>query len=52
MKEFTLTVTEQELHIVSAGLSELAHKVVAGLMGKLQGQVNDQLAPPVEAASE
>jgi hypothetical protein len=44
MKEFTLTVTEQELNVLSAGLTELPYKVCAALIGKLQGQINDQQA--------
>lgn len=47
MREFTLTVTEQELNIVSAGLTELPYKAVAELIGKLQGQINTQMQPQV-----
>lgn len=44
-KNFSFTVTEQELNIVSAGLTELPFKVVASLIQKLQGQLNNQTAP-------
>jgi hypothetical protein len=39
MKEFTLTVTEQELQVVSAGLAELPFKHVGTLIQKLQQQI-------------
>lgn len=42
MKEFTLTVTEQELNVLSAGLTELPYKICAALIVKLQGQINNQ----------
>jgi hypothetical protein len=51
MKEFTLVVTEQELNILSAGLTELPYKHCAALIAKLQGQVSAQSvsdAPLVE----
>lgn len=47
MKEFTLTVTEQELNVLSAGLTELPFKVVADLIKKLQGQINAQTNPSI-----
>ena len=47
MRSFTLEVTEQELNIVSTGLTELPYKSVAELIGKLQGQINTQMQPPV-----
>lgn len=42
-KAFTLTVTEQEIQIISAGLSELPFKAVAALIQKLQEQINAQV---------
>ena len=42
-RTFILTVTEQEINIISAGLSELPHKHVAGLIQKLQSQINNPL---------
>lgn len=42
-KTFRLTVTEQELNVLSAGLVELPYKVSAPLITKLQGQIGGQL---------
>jgi hypothetical protein len=44
-KTFTLTVTEQDLNIISAGIAELPFKVSAALIQKLQGQINEQVQP-------
>ncbi len=46
MKEFTLTVTEQDIQILSAALAEMPFKVSAALIAKLQSQINEQNAPP------
>ena len=42
-RTFTLTVTEQEINIISAGLGKLPYEAVAGFIAKLQQQLNDQL---------
>ena len=50
--EFTFTVTQEEVQIISAGLEQLPYKHVAALIAKLQGQINDQVTPvstPVES---
>lgn len=49
--KYQLEVTEQEINIISAGLSELPFRVSAGLIQKLQQQINEQTQvapPPVE----
>lgn len=40
---YTLTLTEQEMAILSEALGELSFKKVASLIGKLQQQVNEQV---------
>jgi hypothetical protein len=43
MRTYDLTnLTPQDVQIIGAGLSELPHKVVAGLLGKIQAQVSEQ----------
>lgn len=55
-KTFALTVTEQELNVISAGLDELPRKFSQPLMTKLQEQINKQVAalnaPVVEPVAE
>ena len=46
--EFTIKLTEQEMQLVGDALSELPHKRVVALLGVLQTQINEQLAPPKE----
>ena len=50
MKEFTLTVTEQELNVLSAGLVKLPYEVVVSIISKLQAQINSQTTPKEEAS--
>jgi hypothetical protein len=45
-KTFTLTVTTQDLQVISAGLDELQRKVSEPLVEKLQGQLLPQMQPP------
>lgn len=47
-KTFTLEVTEKDISIISAGLTELPYKYVNELIVKLQGQINGQ----IQAVSE
>jgi hypothetical protein len=42
-KSFSLTVTENELQIIGAGLGKLAYESVAVLINKLNLQVREQL---------
>jgi hypothetical protein len=42
MVNFTLTVTEQELMIISEGLGNLPFKTSAAIIQKLQKQITDQ----------
>jgi hypothetical protein len=42
-KSFSLTVTENELQIIGAGLGKLAYESVAVLINKLNTQVKEQL---------
>jgi hypothetical protein len=44
IKMFTLSLTEQEMMILSEALGELPFKRAAALIGKLQQQVNEQLS--------
>ena len=48
MKTFTLTVTEDQVNLLGAALSELPFKVSAALIQELQQQVNEQNQPVVE----
>lgn len=41
-KNYTLTVTLEDLRIIAAALNELPHRVVANLIGKLDAQVQAQ----------
>ena len=54
--EFNLTVTDQEVNLIGAGLQELPFKVAAPLIQKLQQQVSTQqtteTSPPTASASE
>ena len=43
MRIFTVSVTEQEIMIVGEALGNMPHKVVAGLIQKLQQQINEQV---------
>ena len=45
-KTFQLTVTEQELNIISAAIVELPFKVAQPLIQKLQSQINSAMAAP------
>lgn len=42
MKEFTFTVNEQELNIISNALVDQPFKVSAQVINKLQKQINEQ----------
>lgn len=50
-KTFTLTVTSQDLNVLSAGLDELPRKVSEPLVQKFQQQLIPQMQP-VEAKPE
>jgi hypothetical protein len=45
---YTLTLTEQELLILSESLGNMPFKTVSGLIVKLQQQVNEQNKPKIE----
>lgn len=47
---YTLTVTDQDLAVISAALGELQFKVAAALFSKLQQQVEQQKAGEGERA--
>lgn len=49
--QFTFTLTNEQVQIISDALVEQPYKKVAPLMGVLQTQINNQVAPakPVEA---
>jgi hypothetical protein len=40
--EYTITLTPQELQILSAALVEMPFKVAAPLIGKIDRQINEQ----------
>jgi len=48
---FTLTVTDQELLVLSEALGELPFKKSASLISVLQKQVNEQNQPKVEPSA-
>ena len=50
--EYTLTLTEQELNLLSSALVELPFKVVAPLIQKISGQVAQANAPAEEKPAE
>ena len=43
MKEFTFTLNEQDIQVISEALGDVAFKKSAPLVQKLQNQINDQL---------
>lgn len=45
---FILTVSQEDLMIISEGLGNLSFKMSAVLISKLQEQVNEQLKPEVK----
>lgn len=45
--DFTFTLTQEEVLILSEALGELSFKKVAPLVAKLQQQVNEQQQKPV-----
>jgi len=49
-KKFTFTMTEQQLAVISAGLSELPMKIAAPVLNDMQAQYAAQVAK--EPASE
>lgn len=49
-KTFTLTVTNQDLQVLSAALDELPRKVSEPVVVKLQQQLVGQMAPPAASA--
>lgn len=44
--EFTLSVTEEEIKVLSIALSELPYKMSSNLINKLQLQINEQINKP------
>lgn len=50
MREFTLTITEDELNVIGQGLGELPLKISGNLFQKLQAQAFAQMnmPPPVD----
>lgn len=51
-KTFTLTVTNQDLQVLSAALDELPRKVSQPMVEKLQRELMPQMTPPVAAESK
>jgi hypothetical protein len=47
---FTLTVSQDELLVISEALGELSFKKSAALINKLQTQINEQTKRPVTDA--
>lgn len=50
-KTFTLTVGQQDLQVLSAGLDELPRKISQPVIEKLQKQIIPQMTKPEEAKS-
>lgn len=50
MREFTLTVTEQELTAIANACMELPKRIADPLLQKVQQQVQSQLTPEVGTA--
>jgi hypothetical protein len=51
-KTFTLTVTAQDLNVISAGLDELPRKASEPLVQKFQKQLIQQMQPEAKPAEE
>jgi len=51
-KTFTLTVTTQDLQVLSAALDELPRKASQPVVMKLQQQLMGQMAPPPAQATD
>lgn len=49
-KTFTLTVTNQDLQVLSAALDELPRKVSEPVVEKFQKQIMPQMVPPSQPA--
>ena len=43
MKEFKLVLSEQEVNVLGVALGEIAFKLAAPVINKIQQQVNEQL---------
>ena len=49
---FTLTVTDQELMVISEGLGNLPFKISSALINKLQSQITEQQSTKVDKPLE